>query len=155
MCIRDRAGIPAFFTGDGAPQWFNDSTIRGGLLAGYNWQINGMFVAGVEATFGYTGNTASQPGYAPGFYGPAGLIVLPGDETSIRTTWDAGFRARFGYLVMPNFMVFATGGVAVQRYTFTSFFICGCGPGDGFAQTSKTFVGPSVGGGAGRRFGAA
>ncbi len=142
------AGFPAVFTGDGMPEEFNDSAFRGSLLGGYNWTIGSQYVAGVEVDVGYTGNTASQAGYAPGFYGPIGLVILPGDVTKVRTTWDAGLRARFGYLVTPNLLIYGTGGLAVQRYTFTSSFVCGCAiPDGGFAETSKTYLGFSLGGG--------
>jgi outer membrane immunogenic protein len=138
------AGIPASSTGDGSPQRFNDTAFRGSLIGGYNWTIATNYVAGIEADIGYTGNTASQPGYAPGFYGVA--IIAPGDTTKVRTTWDASVRGRFGYLFMPHTLVYATAGVAFQRYTFTSSFVCGCG-GEQRAETSKTYVGGTIGGG--------
>jgi outer membrane immunogenic protein len=140
------AGVPASSTGDGSPQHYNDTAFRGSLIGGYNWPVGASYVAGIEADVGYTGNTTSQPGSTPGFYGPAGLPIFPGDETKVRTTWDASVRARFGYLLMPHTLIYATAGIAFQQYTFTLFISCGCGNGLQ-AQTSETYAGGTIGGG--------
>ncbi|MGH2266600.1 outer membrane protein, partial [Enterococcus faecalis] len=37
------------------------------------------------------------------------------DGLSVKTTWDAGLRARAGYLLNPATLVYATGGLAWQH----------------------------------------
>jgi outer membrane immunogenic protein len=36
------------------------------------------------------------------------------DTSSVKMGWDAGIRARLGYLVTPNLLAYGTGGVAWQ-----------------------------------------
>jgi outer membrane immunogenic protein len=107
-------------------------------------------VVGVEGDFAWANNSATNVGI-PGaeFQAPG----TPGGDTStVKETWDAGIRARLGYLITPSVMVFGTGGVAWTHAEASAH--CGspsfwCLPED-FNLTStatKTMTGWSVGGG--------
>lgn len=80
----------------------------GGVQAGYNWQIDSV-VAGVETDF--QGGTLKKERY-----------LLEGDAvdpTSLKIKnsldWFGTTRARFGYTVSPNALVYATGGAAYGK----------------------------------------
>jgi outer membrane immunogenic protein len=97
-----------------SPDRFTPSGLRLGGYAGYNWQSN-RWVYGFELD-GAWANAADEhrgiPGCkiecAPGAPGPGN------DTSSVRLTWDASARGRVGYLVQPDLLVYATGGIAWQ-----------------------------------------
>src|SRR6185437_7604937 len=73
---------------------------------------------------------------------------------SVETRWDASARARLGYLVMPNVLIYATGGAAWLDVKTTSN--CDTGPIGGcqhggltpaVISQSKTLTGWTIGGG--------
>jgi outer membrane immunogenic protein len=110
--------VPPFVTTVDAtsPRGFNPSTGRFGGYFGYDWQISPQWVAGVEADAAFADRTvtaAGIPGCAascfPGSLGPGA------DLSSVRMNWDASLRARLGFLVMPNVLLYGTGGVAWQN----------------------------------------
>jgi outer membrane immunogenic protein len=70
--------------------------------------------------------------------------IAPGDTVTIRTTWDASLRARLGYLVTPKFLVYSTGGAALQRFEVSS--TCACSP-DITATSNNSRLGWTIGGG--------
>jgi outer membrane immunogenic protein len=119
----------------------------------------GQWVVGAEGHIGSAKNTVSLPGVAPGTLQlisvgyPAGVD----DRTSVYTGWDAGIRGRFGRLVTPAFLAYATGGPAWQRVELTASCGSVCpspvsGFGAGAAPTSATAattnMGWTAGGGA-------
>lgn len=117
--------------------------------AGYNWQ-HGPWVYGVEFDVGKS--TASRttigiPGTAPQF-----LLGLSADSVVVESTWEASLRARSGYLVHPNMLVYATGGVAGQyvsaRASCQAFLPVWCLGFDNYDPVSKFRVGYTVGAGA-------
>lgn len=99
--IRDGA-IPASTSQDA-------SGFLGGLTLGFNFQ-SGSFVYGVEADAMWTDlreTSAVTTNVAALAYPP----ILT--TTEIETDWLATFRARGGFLVTPQTLLFATGGLAV------------------------------------------
>ena len=94
---------------DLSSQSFSDSAFRAGAYGGFNWQFLPRFVAGVEGDWGRAPKTTMQGGLLPGF---AGIFfpILPGDNVSVRTTWDASARARLGFLLTPSVMIFGAAG---------------------------------------------
>ena len=112
------------FSGDtevGAP-FDNDISTDGFLLggfAGYNYQV-GNIVAGAEADIGYSWEDGSN----------AGLTSESGVEGSLR--------ARLGYVVSPNILLYATAGGAAKDLEVS---------GGGFSD-SNTMIGWTAGGGA-------
>ncbi|MGJ4926404.1 outer membrane protein [Bradyrhizobium sp. HKCCYLS2038] len=123
----------------------------GGYL-GVNWQFAPTWVAGLEGDFGWADNkkTANpQPGTTGLFFG-APLLGLP--PATVKDTWDGSLRARLGYLVAPNTLLYGSGGVAWQRVELNASctvvagnsFCAGNPHNDTFASTR---LGWTVGGG--------
>lgn len=85
--------------------WSNKTTgFLGGVQAGYNWQFDDI-VAGVETDF-QGGNVKKTKYYG---YGADKLT------TKNRLDWFGTTRARLGYTITPDVMVYGTAGVAYGR----------------------------------------
>ena len=93
---------------------FDSSAVRVGGYAGTNWQIAPGWLVGVEGDFGWARNDRSNGGIpGTGVLGAtAGRFVT--DQSSVKLGWDASLRARAGYLVLPAWLLYGTGGVAFQ-----------------------------------------
>jgi outer membrane immunogenic protein len=80
----------------------------GGVVGGYNWQLDEKWVAGVEADASW----GSVHGNGR---------VLPPDTSSnsYDLSWSADLRGRIGYLVTPDTLLFAAAGVAWADLRFT------------------------------------
>jgi outer membrane immunogenic protein len=146
-----------------SPDRFRPSSFRAGGYAGYNWQT-GPWVYGLEIDAAWSDGSDTHAGIPgckiicnAGFPGP-GVT-----SSSIRVLWDAGLRARAGYLVMPDMLIYATGGVTWQNIEVSgtcsntlSDPVCLVSP--PFAvktQTDRyTATGWTLGGGVERKFGA-
>ncbi|MDI1346290.1 MAG: outer membrane beta-barrel protein, partial [Pseudolabrys sp.] len=113
--VTSAAGL-AFLQGLANPD-MNSSGFTGGGQIGYNYQIQKV-VFGVEGDMNYTGLSQTRTN------GPFGLPVCGVPTCSIAQSynadWLATFRGRFG-LTTGNFLVYATGGLAVAgvRYSDT------------------------------------
>ena len=129
---------------------------RYGGYAGYNYQID-HWVLGAEADIGdKIGGATSAigiPGTGSGFALTAGANP---SQTSFDASWDASIRARAGYLIAPNILLYGTGGVAFQHIGETIFCSAlipssaGCGLAGSPNVTSSvasTLVGWTAGGG--------
>jgi outer membrane immunogenic protein len=96
------------------PSGFNAATLRPGVYLGYNWQI-GNWVVGVEGDAA-SGKARSDMKGIPGaeLVGLANAVLQsPGfDTATVETTWDASARARAGFLIRPNLLLYATGGAS-------------------------------------------
>jgi outer membrane immunogenic protein len=122
----------------------------GGRLGGYaGWTlpIDAHFVAGVEGDFaGVFGGKKTVSGIPGISYGG----LTPDDSISARRDWDASLRARIGYAVDPEFLVYGAGGVAFQDTEYkancpaTSASWCGVPESAG---TTTTSVGWTLGAG--------
>lgn len=66
----------------------------GGVFGGYNFQTSGMFVAGVETDFTFSGASDKTKGF------------------SIDNNWNGTLRARAG-IAIDRFLMYGTGGLAV------------------------------------------
>ncbi|MGJ4919237.1 outer membrane protein [Bradyrhizobium oligotrophicum] len=123
----------------------------GGYL-GVNWQFAPSWVAGLEGDLGWADNKTTAnplPGTTGLFFG-APLVGLP--TGSVKETWDGSVRARLGYLVTPDTLVYGSGGVAWQRLELNAN--CTVVPGNAFCfgnphneTQASTRVGWTVGGG--------
>ncbi|MCP4619035.1 MAG: porin family protein [Bradyrhizobium sp.] len=103
-------------TGD-IPAGFDSSSVRAGGYVGYNWQVSPAFVLGIEGDAAWGDNNKSRLGI-PGTWSPGTpLAFLQPDSSSVSLGWDAAVRARLGWLVAPNVMLFAAGGAAWQDVT--------------------------------------
>lgn len=120
------------------------SGFLGGVHAGYDYQFAPAWVFGVEGDWTWTHDSGSnsQPWTGAGI--PPG-----GATTTMNSTvdWLASFRGRLGYLITPNVLAYATGGVAWGDIHYSG---TASAPGVGylastsFSNTSDGFV---VGGG--------
>jgi outer membrane immunogenic protein len=127
------------------------------VYLGYNWQV-GNWVVGAEADVAYgQGNNSIK-----GIPGAENLVQLgsPGNDTvTIKDSWDAGARARAGFLITPNMLLYATGGASWIHLEASAF--CGsvnpigwcrgpAGPASNVGTTSTvstTRIGWTAGGG--------
>lgn len=102
-----------------SPDVFRPSSFRIGGYAGYSWEQR-PWVYGVEFDIAYAdGETthAGLPGCAIGcFPGAPGPGV---DTASVKLGWDASARARLGYLLAPDILLYGTGGIAWQAVEAT------------------------------------
>ncbi len=127
----------------------SSSGFTGGIQGGYNWQ-NGSIVYGGEGDFGAfdVGGSAS----------PAGIFPFPFLGTtyalseSMSAKWLATLRARLGYTIAPQLLLYATGGIAFSDFKFASGYsdnaIDPTYPGGtGFGKKSGVAVGWTLGGG--------
>ncbi len=130
--------------------------------AGYNWQI-APWMVGLEGDIAWADNTTTAVGI-PGcriqcFPGAPG----PGfDVSSAKMGWDASIRARFGYLITPDILIYSTGGIAWQEIVSSGTCqhsladpTCTVSPGDPFdTQTNRNiFTGWTIGGGLEKMYG--
>jgi outer membrane immunogenic protein len=113
----------------------NGTGFTAGGIAGYNWQVSPLWVAGVEGDFSWLGIDHRSVDY---FDAPASL--------SVDTNWLATARARVGYSA-GSALIYVTGGAAWVnlRDSFKgSRFIPGPSP---LVSGSETLSGLAVGGG--------
>ena len=138
-------------------QPFHGTAFRASPYIGYNWQI-GRIALGVEGDFGFADQTTTLLG---GAY-PATPFSFGGaasNSFSVRTTWDASIRARAGYLIDPEVLLYGTAGPSWIHLETTSNCSTlpsvdgACAPGGfpGFAPANitdtQTKLGYTVGGG--------
>lgn len=127
-----------------------DTGFTGGIQAGYNWQRNNI-VYGLETDFGAFNLKGSRQG--SGVYlttvGPQ-----PGDAytmgSSFSADWLVTLRGRLGTVVMPNLLVYATGGLALTRLTVGNDYTDQAGlagMGAGSSSSSAVKAGWVLGGG--------
>jgi outer membrane immunogenic protein len=129
------------------PAKFDMSGIRASGYLGYNWQFS-SWVFGVEGDWGWADNKETHTGI-PGTWS---ATFGPGvDTATVRDRWDASARARIGFLVTPQALIYATGGASwldkeISASCGATFPVGWCAVAN--AQTvSKTYTGWTVGGG--------
>ncbi len=82
---------------NGGPS-LNPDGWMGGIFGGYNFQTSGMFVAGLETDFTFSGASDKAGG------------------TSVDNNWNGTLRARAG-IAIDRFLMYGTGGLAVGNIT--------------------------------------
>lgn len=90
---------------------FNDGRFIGGGQAGYNWQ-SGRFVGGIEGDISWTGINQTIL-TTKLMTAPLGGFMVHGE--GMKEDWLATIRGRAGFTVAPNFLVYATGGLAIAH----------------------------------------
>jgi outer membrane immunogenic protein len=142
-------GSPRDLDGRANDRPMDNTAFRASPYAGYLWQVASQWTAGVEGDFGFADRTTTREGFTSIFLADS---QSPGESLSIRSRWDASLRLRGGYLVNPQTMLYATGGVAWQNFELTS--TCTSGPCTGFfalspgiISQSTTKIGWTLGGG--------
>ena len=108
------------FTVAGAPPAtsFDMFGAIGGLQLGYNWQLDRIWLVGVETDFdlsGIKGATSNNFTFAN-----TDPVSAPVDE---RLKWFGTVRARLGYLPADNLLAYITGGFAYGRLDRTGSLI--------------------------------
>jgi outer membrane immunogenic protein len=154
--------FPGTIVDASSPRDYRPSGFRAGGYTGYNWQI-ASWVVGLEADLAWANNTATSVGI-PG----CSILCFPGapgpgvDVAYVKMGWDASVRARLGYLMTPDLLIYATGGVAWQNIETSgtcqhSLADPQCTVAAGFpfdTQTnSKTLTGSTIGGGLEKMYG--
>jgi outer membrane immunogenic protein len=91
----------------------------GGIQAGYNWQVAPTWVVGIEGDWSWA--SAGSSVTAPWIVNPTGGAV-PGSFTTMSSTldWVSSLRARLGYLVTPNLMLYGTAGGALGKVDYAA-----------------------------------
>ncbi|KJC48992.1 outer membrane beta-barrel protein [Bradyrhizobium sp. LTSP857] len=142
-------GFPFDLTERANTRPFDNTAFRASPYAGYLWQFAPQWTAGIEGDFGFADSTTTRGGFTSIFLADS---QEPGESLSIRSKWDASLRARLGYLVSPQTMLYATAGVAWQNVELTSTCVSvSCngffGVSPGIVSASTTKAGWTVGGG--------
>lgn len=132
-----------------------DAAFTGGIVGGYNWRLD-RAIYGIEADVSYLhlrltrgGNASSlNPGLNNGGAPPVPVVATVG--TTAGMDWLATFRGRAGYLVRPDLLVFATGGLALTNqsasYSYVDNWIFNGGAA-GSSRTSQLAAGYAAGAG--------
>jgi len=84
--------------------------LSGGALIGYIQQVSPKFVLGIEADF--TDISQSSTATAANLFANGNPVGSGGVTWNTKLDWLTTVRARGGYLLAPNLMIFATGGLA-------------------------------------------
>lgn len=147
-------GFAIPFTSDPSAS-FDSTDFRGAGYLGYNWQVNPLWVVGLEADLGYANNEDKLNDRIPGL-GTSGSS--PSSYTEIEAEQDASIRLRGGYLIRPNIMIFGTAGVAelkIKESVTCPADTNVCNPAVGIQSfsKSKTMTGWTVGAGVETAFG--
>jgi outer membrane immunogenic protein len=104
--------------------------ILGGIQAGYNWRVSPQWLFGIEVDAQITGEKRTlswiDPELPPTVVPVvADFVPRPGGPATLTSTWEfpwfATLRGRVGYLASPNWLFYATGGLAIgeTKYSFT------------------------------------
>jgi outer membrane immunogenic protein len=128
---------------------FDRTGFRYGGYAGYDYQVERL-VLGVQASIGNASGAGHTAVGIPGmFQTPPGFANA--DSSTVKTGWDGSVVARIGYLVAPNALLYAVGGVAVQRVTLSAvcnvFFTGECFNSNHDESFSQTLTAATFGGG--------
>lgn len=99
-----------------SPDFYSPSSLFGGQL-GYNWQFSNGLVLGLEGNWSKTymkhhEEVSAGPTDTPKLIGGEPVAVLDYD-----IDWTAELRAKIGYALSDDLLVYATGGLAMLRET--------------------------------------
>jgi outer membrane immunogenic protein len=138
---------PAAFGYNGTTGSLRTDGVTLGMQAGYNYQLSPFFVTGIEADI--TNDHATAKTVSPWTVFGTNAVFPGSYATEIRTLeWLGTLRGRFGYLLTPRTLVYATGGVAWSGVNYAGGssgpLIPGYASSVSFTQTEVGYV---VGGG--------
>jgi outer membrane immunogenic protein len=122
------------------------SSAIGGLQVGYNWQVVPAWVIGLESdwSWAHTGTSVT----APWIVNPGGGAVSRSFTIMSSTLdWVSSLRARLGYLVTPDFMLYGTAGGALGKIDYAASNSGGAIPYTTSTAFSRTQGGWVAGGG--------
>ncbi len=102
---------PAAFGFNGTTTNLATDGVTVGIQAGYNLQLSPFFVTGIEGDI--TNDHTSQKTFSSWTTFGTNTVLAGSSVPEIRTLeWLGTLRGRFGYLLTPRTLVYATGGVA-------------------------------------------
>lgn len=86
------------------------------VFAGYNWTVAPQVIAGIEAhaRYAHARDTQDVPGVSLGGPTPTGQT-----NVEAKTNWSGDLRGRAGYLFQPDFLLYASAGVAYTQLDTT------------------------------------
>lgn len=121
---------------------FRQAGVLGGGQIGYNWQFSSSFVAGIETDFDgahVSGHGSFVDFLDPGAFGNRFPVTTNAGRT---LDWFGTVRARLGFLVMPNLLLYGTGGLAYGETTANGnvLFTANHPAGTGVAVGAFTFI---------------
>jgi outer membrane immunogenic protein len=96
----------------------------GGFQAGYNWQINNLWIVGLETDIQKSSETANKTSNFPHTFNDGestSLFNLSGTLSS-KIDWFGTVRGRVGYLIIPTVFVYGTGGLAYGQVNASGTF---------------------------------
>jgi len=102
----------------------------GGVHAGFNYQLSGPIVVGMEADWDWTNlKNSAAPGLlcsGPPFRVQCGGVSVLTDNAFLQTAvnWLASVRGRFGYSFNNQWLVYGTGGIAFADVNYTGNLNC-------------------------------
>jgi outer membrane immunogenic protein len=105
-----------------------------GPFLGWRWQSE-RYVSGFEGDWSWKTAGSSSAFLVPSecFAGPGAFCRSDSKSGSAAQNWDSSFRARYGFLVTPFTLLYATGGVALGEiggaFTFNSTIASGASAG--------------------------
>ncbi len=141
-----------------------DGWVAGAQL-GHNWRVQNNWVVGLEGDFQWTREKARNVGSGvliDIIRGDTSRLVVSDTSTnSWKLDWFSTVRARGGYLVAPQWLLYGTGGLAIGRANFSNTNVLTAtitGPGAATASSttalseSKTKAGWTLGTGVENQF---
>jgi outer membrane immunogenic protein len=108
-----------------------------GPFLGYRWQWGMYYVAGVEADWSWKKGETSFSQYIPNV-SQVGFNRTDNKSGTVSQNWDSSFRLRYGYLVTPWTLLYATGGLAIGEVTGNFYYNSMCSIGTCFGSTANT-----------------
>jgi outer membrane immunogenic protein len=111
---------PALFGANAITGAINSSGVAGGFHGGFNWQFAPRFVAGIEGDWTWTGQKTSSFTQTWTFFGTSTPVAGSFTTMSDKLDWLASIRARLGFLVTPDLLVYATGGGAFGKVDYAA-----------------------------------
>ncbi|HEY6254279.1 MAG TPA: outer membrane beta-barrel protein [Xanthobacteraceae bacterium] len=114
------------------PTSLDNTALRAGAYAGYNWQVSREWLVGLEGDLGWASRSRTlggeeYPGGSPAF-------IFGASSFTVKTTWDASARGRVGVLLVPDVLLYGTGGASWLHVEATS--VC-----DATAQVANCGIG--------------
>jgi outer membrane immunogenic protein len=111
-------GVSQDLTGLATSLPFDGTAFRANPYAGFNWQFAQRWIVGIEGDIGFADQTTTLAGF--GFSPGRGSFGFAADGLAVKTKWDTSLRGRFGFLLTPTTLAYATSGIAWQRYDVIS-----------------------------------
>ena len=131
----------------------SEVAFNGGILAGYNWHL-GRTVYGIEGDISALHLRLIKGGSAAslnlGLTNPGPVPVVATVDAAAEISWVGTFRGRVGYLVAPDLLAYATGGLALTRLSVSNSYTDDWvfnGGAVGNSRVISTALGYAVGGG--------